>query len=263
MWLFWHLFAQTSSTFNVDQRGKVFSREQRIVETKMRPKFLLWAILVVGVAFAIEHTMANFDGLIDIDGDFDDRESQNFEKKSGESSNGKGDDEDDYAASAIMSDESGSGSGEETTTVDVSVVSPTTEKATTTTEKTTTINNEVTEGPEEPTEDEKSEEPTDENEDGDGNMVGGGISETDPPDDESPNAEAKARAGHADEKSVLRVLTTEVIAAVVVGAVCAVILIAFLVYRLRKRDEGSYALSDIGYKDTYKLQGDTGKEAFV
>ena len=264
---FWRLFAQTSSTFNVDQRGKVFLREQRIVETKMRPKFLLWAILVVGVAFAIEHTMADIDGLIDIDGDFDDRESQNSEKKYGESSNGKGDDEDDYGASAVMSDESGSGSGEEATTeepiVDVSVVGPTTEKATTTTEKTTTINNEITEGPEEPTEDEMSEAPTDGNEDDDGNMVGGGISETDAPDDESPKAEAKGRLGQADEKSVLRVLTTEVIAAVVVGAVCAVILIAFLVYRLRKRDEGSYALSDMGYKDTYKLQADTGKEAFV
>ena len=64
-------------------------------------------------------------------------------------------------------------------------------------------------------------------------------------------------------EKVPKVLTTEVIAAVVVGAVCAVILIAFLVYRLRKRDEGSYALSDGGYKDTYKLQADTGKEAFV
>lgn len=230
----------------------------------MRPKSLLWAILVVGVAFAIEHTMADFDGLIDIDGDSDDRVSQRFERKSGEGSYGKGDDEDDY--SGVMSDESGSGSGDETATEDtvpdVSVVSPTTAEVTATTEKTTTINNEIPEDPtEEPTKDEMSEEPTDGDEYGDGgDMIGGGISDTDEPDDDSPKAEAKARI---DEKSVLRVLTTEVIAAVVVGAVCAVILIAFLVYRLRKRDEGSYALSDAGYKDTYKLQGDTGKEAFV
>lgn len=242
----------------------------------MRSKSLLWAILVVAVAFAIEHTMADFDGLIDIDGDSDDRVSEKLERKSGESANGKGDDEDDYS-SGVMSDESGSGSGDETATedtvVDVSVVTPTTEKATVTTEKTTTINNEITtegtEGTEGPTEDEMSEEPTEDemseptdgNEDGDGDdMLGGGISETDAPDDDSPKAKAKARV---DEKTVFSVLTTEVIAAVVVGAVCAVILIAFLVYRLRKRDEGSYALSDAGYKDTYKLQGDTGKEAFV
>ena len=230
----------------------------------MRPKSLLWAILVVGVAFAIEHTMADFDGLIDIDYrvDSDDRVEQKFERKSGESSNGKGDDEDDYA-SGVMSDESGSGSGEEDgTIVDVSVVSPTTKKPTATTEETTTLNNEITEGTEEPTEDEMSEEPTDGNEVGDDNMVGGGVSETDAPDDDSPKDETKAKA-RIDEKTVVSVLTTEVIAAVVVGAVCAVILIAFLVYRLRKRDEGSYALSDAGYKDTYKLQGDTGKEAFV
>lgn len=225
----------------------------------MRVKLLLLAILVVCVAFAIERTMADFDGLIDIDEDSDDHVSQNMKKKSAESSNGEGDDEDDYG-SVIMSDESGSGeSGEETTDiVDVSVVSPTTEETTATSEKTATINNEITEEPEKTTEEEISEEPTDGNEVGD-DVFGGGVSETDAPDDDdSPNAEARV-----DEKSALTVLTTEVIAAVVVGAVCAVILIAFLVYRLRKRDEGSYALSDAGYKDTYKLQGDTGKEAFV
>ena len=79
-------------------------------------------------------------------------------------------------------------------------------------------------------------------------------------DKDSSNAEAQV---DEIDRSALSVLTTEVIAAVVVGAVFAVILIAFLVYRLRKRDEGSYALSDLGYKDTYRLQGDTGKEAFV
>lgn len=221
----------------------------------MRLKLLLLAILVVCVSFAIERTMADFDGLIDIDEeDSDDHVAQNMKKKSTESSNGEGDDEDDYG-SVIMSDESGSGeSGEQTTDIDVSVVSPTTEETTAAIEKTTTINNEITEEPEKTTEEEISEEPTDGNE-----VDYGGVSETDAPDDDdSPNAEARV-----DEKSALRVLTTEVIAAVVVGAVCAVILIAFLVYRLRKRDEGSYALSDAGYKDTYKLQGDTGKEAFV
>jgi len=228
----------------------------------MRPKSLLLAVLAVGVAFAIEHTMADFDGLIDIDGDSDDRVPQNIEKRSVENSNGEGDDED-YGS--VMSDESGSSSGDEITTeVDITVVSPVstaTEEAIATTEETTTINNKITEDPEEPTEDKLPEEPTDGNEVGGGDMVGGGISETDAPDDnDSTNAEAQV---DEIDKSAFSVLTTEVIAAVVVGAVCAVILIAFLVYRLRKRDEGSYLLSDVGYKDTYKLQGDTGKEAFV
>ena len=64
-----------------------------------------------------------------------------------------------------------------------------------------------------------------------------------------PNTEAKA------DKKVSRVLIT---ATVVVGAVCIVILIAILICWLRKRDEGSYALSDAGYKETF--QGDKGKE---
>lgn len=227
----------------------------------MRPKLLILAIFVVGVAFAIERTMADFDGLIDIDEESDDSVSQISKRSTPvDNSDGEGDDEDDYGS--VMSDESGSGSGEETTEpsiVDVSVVSPTTEETAATTKETTTIDNEITESSEEATEGSENE-VTDEPTDGEGgDMFGGGVSETDPPNEkDSPNAEARV-----DEKSVLRVLTTEVIAAVVVGAVCAVILIAFLVYRLRKRDEGSYALSDAGYKDTYKLQGDTGKEAFV
>lgn len=226
----------------------------------MRPKLLLLAIFVVGVAFEIERTMADFDGLIDIDGDSDAPVSDSVSRRSVRSSEFEGDDEDDYSGS-VMSDESGSGSGYESTTepssiVDVSVVSPTTDEPAVTTQKTTTIDNKITEDTEEPTEEEYTDEPTG----GEGDdMFGGGVSETDPPNEaDSPNAEARV-----DEKTVLTVLTTEVIAAVVVGAVCAVILIAFLVYRLRKRDEGSYALSDAGYKDTYKLQGDTGKEAFV
>lgn len=225
----------------------------------MRPKLLLLAIFVVGVAHEIERTMADFDGLIDIDGDFDDPVSKNsVSRRSVDSSEFEGDDED-YSGS-VMSDESGSGSGDESTTVpsivDVTVVSPTPEEPAVTTKKTTTIDNEIPENTEEPTDEEFTDEPTGGEDD---NMFGGGVSETDPPNEQdTPNAEARV-----DEKSVLRVLTTEVIAAVVVGAVCAVILIAFLVYRLRKRDEGSYALSDAGYKDTYKLHGDTGKEAFV
>lgn len=250
----------------------------------MRPKLLLLGVFVVCVAFAIERTMAVLDDSIDIDGDTDYPVVKKSESgRSDDSYGSEGDDEDDEYGSGTVSDESGSGSGEESTTdssvVDVSVVSPTTEESAATTEQTTEIPNEITDSTEKSTEDTVNvvtDEPTDGesvDETEDDSMFGGGISETDSPnegdepsekdstnDQDSPNAEARI-----DEKtgSVLRVLTTEVIAAVVVGAVCAVILIAFLVYRLRKRDEGSYALSDAGYKDTYKLQGDTGKEAFV
>lgn len=85
----------------------------------------------------------------------------------------------------------------------------------------------------------------------DENMLGGGVSK---------DGDVAARKGSQGE---LEVLSIEVIAAVIVGGVCAIILIAFLVYRLRKRDEGSYILTDTAYKDTNKLRGDTGKEAFV
>ena len=118
---------------------------------------------------------------------------------------------------------------------------------------TTEMDNEITEG---------TSKSTEESENGDENMYGGGVNTV-----RNNFAEAQGQGGKGGKdmvgEKVPKVLTTEVIAAVVVGAVCAVILIAFLVYRLRKRDEGSYALSDGGYKDTYKLQADTGKEAFV
>lgn len=237
----------------------------------MRPKLLLFVcVALLNVLFATCGAMADFDGLINID---DPAPNSQGSENSKRGSDGEGDDEDDYGS--VMGDESGSGSGDEETTdpsiVDVSVVSPTTEEspATNEAETTTEIDNKITE---EPTGDESEEVDEIDGESTD-NMYGGGVGATkpsgndpskdknsatdDPSKDKSPNAEARV-----DEK-VLRVLTTEVIAAVVVGAVCAVILIAFLVYRLRKRDEGSYALSDAGYKDTYKLQGDTGKEAFV
>ena len=230
----------------------------------MRAKFLVLVVCVVAVAF--EGTMADFDGLIDIDEDSDYPVSKNSERsKAVDRFNGGGeDDEDDYGS--VMSDESGSGSGNETvstTDIDFKFITSTPETTTEATEKTTTLDNKITDSSEEPSETPVNvitDDPGIDGEEGtDDDVLGGGVnSETDPNEDDSPNAEALVGT-----KSVLTVLTTEVIAAVVVGAVCAVILIAFLVYRLRKRDEGSYALSDAGYKDTYKLQGDTGKEAFV
>lgn len=202
----------------------------------------------------------DLDGLINIDEDDSgpQKESTVINERV-ESADGEEDGEDDYSGS-VMSDESGSGSGDggdETTTdpsiVDVTVVSP---SVTSTTE----MDNEITEG---------TSKSTEESENVDENMYGGGVNtvRNNFATGDSPNAEAQGQGGKGGKdmvgEKVPKVLTTEVIAAVVVGAVCAVILIAFLVYRLRKRDEGSYALSDGGYKDTYKLQADTGKEAFV
>lgn len=236
----------------------------------MRPKLLLLGVFVVCVAFAIDRTMAEFDDSIDIDGDTDSSEKKESEStKTVKIFDGEGDDDEDDDGSTTVSDESASGSGDPIDAiVDVTVVSPSTKQPDTTTEQTTENTNVIADSTQNPSEDPL----VDERPDGgnDESVVHGGVSDTD--DDEpseedtdedeqdTPNAEARTKE---KEGSVLRVLTTEVIAAVVVGAVCAVILIAFLVYRLRKRDEGSYALSDACYKDTYKLQGDTGKEAFV
>lgn len=59
-------------------------------------------------------------------------------------------------------------------------------------------------------------------------------------------------------------LTTEVIAGVVGCALLALLFIAFLMYRLKKRDEGSYLLDDsCGHPDAYKKVDNSDKEAFV
>ena len=234
----------------------------------MRPKLLLLVcVALASTLFASQGAMAaDLDGLINID-DYDPADSKKADSNSKpvDRLDGEGDDEE---YSGVQSDESGSGSGDENTTdpsVDVSVMSPTPEQTSATSEgeTTTEISNVITEDTEEPTKDpDNNVDGVDGDETRDGDMFGGGVGVKDSSSDKSPNAEANIDDEPA-EKKVLRVLTTEVIAAVVVGAVCAVILIAFLVYRLRKRDEGSYALGDAGYKDTYKLHGDTGKEAFV
>ena len=59
-------------------------------------------------------------------------------------------------------------------------------------------------------------------------------------------------------------LTTEVIAGVVGCALLALLLIAFLMYRLKKRDEGSYLLDESNvYHDDYKKVYGSDKEAFI
>ena len=62
-----------------------------------------------------------------------------------------------------------------------------------------------------------------------------------------------------DEEEEGFTLTTEVIAGVVGCALLALLLIAFLMYRLKKRDEGSYLLDD----QYDKKMGNSDKEAFV
>lgn len=225
----------------------------------MRHKLLLFVCLAIGnVVFRLDGAMANFDGYIDIDDSTPDAESSN----SGETKDyGKGEDDEDGDGSGVMSEESGSGSGESTKTdsnIDVTVESAVATEPSTSAqgETTTEISNEITNEAEETTKGPSGvdEETVTEDED---NVFGGGVG------GETLALEKKDQDNSDGEKEVMKVLTTEVIAAVVVGAVCALILIAFLVYRLRKRDEGSYSLSDIGYKDTYKLHADNGKEAFV
>ena len=222
----------------------------------MRPKLILFVCVAVGnVLFGLHGAMANYDEYIDIDGD---AESSN----SGETKENYGKGGDDEDGSAVMSEESGSGSGEPSTstddpnTVDVTVESvATTESATSAQgEATTEPSNEITDAGETTKGTSGVDENVSEEED---DVFGGGVGG----DTMALQKKDKDLDNTAGEKEVMKVLTTEVIAAVVVGAVCAVILIAFLVYRLRKRDEGSYSLSE--YKDTYKLHADTGKEAFV
>lgn len=222
----------------------------------MRPKLILFVCVAVGnVLFGLHGAMAKDDEYIDIDAD---AESSN----SGETKENYGKGGDDEDGSGVMSDESGSGSGEPSTstddpsTVDVTVesVGATTESATSAQGETTReLSNEITEAGETT----KGTSGVDENESEDEDVFGGGVGG----DTMALQKKDKDLDNTAGDKEVMKVLTTEVIAAVVVGAVCAVILIAFLVYRLRKRDEGSYSLSE--YKDTYKLHADTGKEAFV
>ena len=76
------------------------------------------------------------------------------------------------------------------------------------------------------------------------------------------NANAMANRGNKQEEGFT--LTTEVIAGVVACALLALLLIAFLMYRLKKRDEGSYLLDDSNaYPSDYKKLHLSDKEAFI
>lgn len=238
----------------------------------MRPKLILLVSVALNALLGFDGAVANnIEGVIDIDYSAPNADISNSGKTEERNSGGE-DDERDYGSGSVMSDESGSASGDDnmSTTkssevVDASVVSST-EKISTATqgETTTQILNEITDTTEKPSEksSDNSVEDMQEDVDSNGDVDFGGVSNANKGDTDTA-AFKGTEDDQVGEKEVIKVLTTEVIAAVVVGAVCAVVLIAFLVYRLRKRDEGSYALSDVGYKDTYRLHGDNEKEAFV
>lgn len=76
------------------------------------------------------------------------------------------------------------------------------------------------------------------------------------------NPHVLGRVGEKDDENFT--LATEVIAGVVGCALLALLLIAFLMYRLKKRDEGSYLLDESNtYPVDYKKMHESDKEAFI
>ena len=83
-------------------------------------------------------------------------------------------------------------------------------------------------------------------------------------DTESTTAEDPGVMAHKKKQEEGFTLTTEVIAGVVGCALLALLLIAFLMYRLKKRDEGSYLLDESNaYPPDYKKINISDKEAFI
>lgn len=199
----------------------------------MRPKLPLFICLMLVNGMFVNHgSMADFNGIINID-DPSPSSQISGSSKVVDRSDGEGDDKDDDGAG--MSEQgsaSGSTSSDEATTdfsfVDAST--PATTHGITTTQSENFITDQMN-------------------------------THLFAPSDDVP--EKPGNTKEAVNQKDLRVLITELIVTVVVGAVCAfVILIAFLVCRLQKQDEGSYALRE-GNKNTYQLQGNKGKEVFV
>ena len=80
----------------------------------------------------------------------------------------------------------------------------------------------------------------------------------------STTSNPRILAAKDSKKSEGFTLTTEVIAGVIGCALLALLLIAFLMYRLKKRDEGSYLLDESNvYHDDYKKVYGSNKEAFI
>lgn len=82
----------------------------------------------------------------------------------------------------------------------------------------------------------------------------------DDPDDDKNNVGDKDKQGAKDSKNGKSGVnfTVGIIIGVVVGAILAILIIVFLVYRLRKKDEGSYSLDE--QSSTAYLRGETDKE---
>ena len=77
------------------------------------------------------------------------------------------------------------------------------------------------------------------------------------------DVDANADPTEQPKETLFGFVTLEILIALLAGAACAVILVAFLVYRLRKRNEGSYELCEmVNYSDTYTGK-DGEKEVFV
>lgn len=80
------------------------------------------------------------------------------------------------------------------------------------------------------------------------------------------NIRSKSKTTQPKEKKkgLFRHLSIEILIALVAGALCALLLLAFLVYRLKKRNEGSYDLSETLYMKI-RTQDELGmkKEVFV
>ncbi|XP_057308836.1 syndecan-2-like [Hydractinia symbiolongicarpus] len=197
--------------------------------------------------------------------------SKKFKNVDDEDSVGSGnDDEDSESSGSGDEEESGDGSGAVLPTKRVTTGTKERKKASptvininyvsTTTEKTTTMSNNV---------EVKSTDTVEEN--NNVNEGEGGENEEKEievqPDDETGNN--KRQVGDNNRKKVAKGgvnFTVGIIIGVVVGAVLAILIIVFLVYRLRKKDEGSYSLDE--QSSTTYLRGDTdnptkGKEYFA
>ena len=93
-----------------------------------------------------------------------------------------------------------------------------------------------------------------------------GATETTPTENTADNGvdEEDPLPRESKKKTLFGFVTIEILIAVLAGAACAVILVAFLVYRIKKRNEGSYELSEtMTLKGTTYSGKDSEKEVFV
>eukprot|EP00111_Clytia_hemisphaerica_P003814 TCONS_00010938-protein len=161
-------------------------------------------------------------------GDSDDTEKGSGEEGDSEEGSGSG---------------SGVGDGNEPSIVVVQTVEPTTKaKTTKAIEKSTVVDiNEVTT-------DEPKQKTTQGNDiiidAGKPTILYGGDEENNNVDDELPTSRQQQKQQKQNDEPTGVNFTVGIIVGVVVGAILAILVIVFLVYRLRKKDEGSYSLDE-------------------